>query len=239
MDTPRAILFDLDDTILDTTRSATRVWQLTAEAFATEIGQPPAVFNPILDESRRWYWADADRNRAGRLDVQQSRIDVTLHGLQRLGLDDPDLARRFADHYSEHRVASMRPFDGAFEALQHFKDEGVKMALLTNGDTKAQRDKVRHFGLDRYFEAVLIEGEVGYGKPDPRLFEAALEACDAPAAASWCVGDHLEWEVLAPQRLGLTGIWVDWDHQGLPDDAAATPDRIIHHIAELAGLDVP
>ena len=196
------------------------------------------MFNPILDESRVWYWADQDRNAAGRLDVQQSRVDVTLHGLQRLGLDDPDLARRFADHYSQNRVASMRPFDGALEALQHFLDEGVPMALLTNGDAQAQRDKVTHFGLDRFFKAILIEGEVGYGKPDPRLFETALKACDAPAEGSWCVGDHLEWEVLAPQRLGLTGIWVDWDRVGLPEDAPATPDRIIHHIAELAGLDV-
>ncbi len=113
------------------------------------------------------------------------------------------------------------------------------MALLTNGDAKAQRDKVEHFKLDRFFKAVFIEGEVGYGKPHPRLFERALEACHAPAAGSWCVGDHLGWEVLAPQRLGMTGIWVDWDHQGLPPDAEATPDRIIHHIAELAQLETP
>lgn len=232
-DPPRAILFDLDDTILDTTSSATRVWRLTAKAFEDEIGRPAAVFDPILDRARVWYWADPDRNHAGRLDVQKSRIEVTHHGLLELGIDDYQLATRFADHYSEHRVSSMQPFPGAIETLEHFASRGVPMALLTNGDAQAQRDKVDHFDLTQYFQAVLIEGELGYGKPDPQIFAQALKACDAPAAGSWCVGDNLAWEVAAPQSLGMQGIWCDWEGKTLPEDSEIVPDRVVMRIAEL------
>lgn len=230
---PRAILVDLDDTILDTTQSATRVWQLTAEAFEDEIGQPAAVFNPILDQSRVWYWSDPERNRQGRLDVQRSRIEVTHHGLRQLGIDNVALAERFANHYSDHRVSSMRPFPGALETLEHFHDAGIPMALITNGDAQGQRDKVEHFNLSPYFKAVLIEGEIGYGKPNPRIYQRALEACNAPAKGSWCVGDNLAWEVAAPQAMGMLGIWNDWEGINLPEDAEIIPDRVVRSIAEL------
>ncbi|MEM1109416.1 MAG: HAD family hydrolase [Planctomycetota bacterium] len=232
-DLPRAILFDLDDTILDTTLSATRVWRLTAKAFEEEIGQPAEVFDPVLDRARVWYWTDPKRNREGRLDVQKSRIEVTHHGLLELGIDDYALATRFADHYSEHRVSSMQPFPGAIETLEHFVALGVPMALVTNGDGRGQRAKVEHFDLTQYFQAVLIEGELGYGKPDRRVFDQGLAACDAPAKGSWCVGDSLAWEVAAPQQLGMVGIWNDWEGKTVPEDSEIIPDRVVMSISEL------
>lgn len=235
MTNPRALLIDQDDTILDTTDSATRVWRETAAAFESEIGRPACEFNPILDQSRLWYWSDPARHRLGRLDVFRSRVEVTLHGLQQLGIDDPDLAQRFAQHYTDRRITSMRFFPGARETLEYFHDAGVPMALLTNGDADAQRTKVQHFNLAPFFNAVLIEGELGYGKPDPRIYTQALRACDAKPHDAWCVGDNLAWEVAAPQKLGIAGIWVDWRAQGLPVENEITPDRIIQNIAELRG----
>ncbi|MEM8737205.1 MAG: HAD family hydrolase [Planctomycetota bacterium] len=230
---PAAILIDLDDTILDTTLSATRVWRMAAQAFESEIGRPAEEFNPVLDASRVWYWSDPERNRQGRLDVQRSRVEVTHHGFLQLGIEDYSLAERFADYYSRHRVSSMRPFPGAIKTLEFLQRTGVPMALITNGDARGQRDKVESFGLSRYFQAVLIEGELGYGKPDPRVFHRALAACGAAAEASWCVGDHLGWEVAAPQALGLKGIWNDWAGEGLPVDSEIKPDRIVRQISEL------
>ena len=235
---PAAILFDLDDTLLDTTLSATRVWQNTAEAFADEIGRGPEDFNPVLDASRRWYWSDPERNRAGRLDVRHARIEVTHHGLRQLGIDDRGLAERFAEHYTAHRVRTMALFDGARETLLHYNAAGVPLALITNGDASGQREKVAHFDLARHFAAILIEGELGFGKPDPRVYRRALDACGVAAgreADAWCVGDSLTWEVTAPQRLGLRGVWHDWAGRGPAEAAAAgvTPDRTVRRVAEL------
>ncbi|MEM7575993.1 MAG: HAD family hydrolase [Planctomycetota bacterium] len=239
--TPRALLLDLDDTILDTTLSATRVWHATAEAFAEEIGSPPEVFHPVLDASRKWYWADPQRNHAGRLDVRRSRVEVTIHGLEALKLNRTpaeleDLAERFTQHYSDHRVGSMRFFDEAKETLEAFYEQGMPMALVTNGDAFGQREKVERFGLERYFRAVLIEGEQGFGKPDARVFAKALSACEVEAQDAWCVGDNLSWEVAAPQRLGITGIWLDWAGDALPEDSEIVPDAVVRGISELPAL---
>jgi putative hydrolase of the HAD superfamily len=47
------------------------------------------------------------------------------------------------------------------------------------------------------------------------------------------IGDNLEWEVVAPQRLGIYAIWIDVHGEGLPDGSAVKPDRIIRSLTEL------
>ena len=107
------------------------------------------------------------------------------------------------------------------------------MALLTNGSATAQRAKIDRFGLRDHFEVVLIEGELGFGKPDPRVYHRALLALAVGAADTWMVGDNLEWDVAAPQELGVQGIWVDLRGTGVPHTSTTKPDRIIRALADL------
>lgn len=230
---PRAMLIDLDDTLLDTTSSSDRLWREVVDDFAGEIGHTPAAINRALDAAREWYWADPRRNRAGRLDLERSRFDVVDSALKRLGIDRRDLAKRFAQAYSDRRVGVMRAYPGVLDALAELRRRGVKLALLTNGMGPTQRDKVDRFELESLFDAVFIEGEIGLGKPEPELFRRALDALGVTAADTWVVGDNLEWEVAAPQRMGMAGIWVDWQGTGLPEDSSVKPDRIIRSITEL------
>jgi putative hydrolase of the HAD superfamily len=81
---------------------------------------------------------------------------------------------------------------------------------------------------------VIVEGEFGAGKPDPAVYAHALDSLGATPDQAWMVGDNLEWEVAVPKQLGLYTVWVDFAQQGLPPDALAQPDRIIHNLAELA-----
>src|SRR5207249_3416864 len=94
-----------------------------------------------------------------------------------------------------------------------------------------QRDKIGRHDLARYFDAILIEGEFGCGKPEARVYREALRRLGVGSEGAWMVGDHLEWDVLAPQRLGLTGVWIDRDGAGLPAETAGrspAPSRSIH-----------
>ena len=90
------------------------------------------------------------------------------------------------------------------------------------------------FGLASFFDSILIEGEVGFGKPDERVYRLALEALDTPAGDSWMVGDNLEWDVAQPQRLGIFAVWVDGAGKGLPAvDNTVRPDRVIRKLSDL------
>ena len=138
-----------------------------------------------------------------------------------------------ANGFRELRIESVRAYPGALDALAELKARGVKLALITNGSTRVQRAKIRRMELEQYFDHVQVEEEFGAGKPDPSVYLHALERLGADAANTWMVGDNLEWEVAAPQRLGITGIWIDAAGNGLPDDTDVAPDRIIRSITEL------
>ena len=72
------------------------------------------------------------------------------------------------------------------------------------------------------------------GKPDEAVYRHALQALGAVPTEASMVGDHLEWDVGAPQQLGLRGVWMDRGGRGLPSGSTVRPHRIIRSLEELA-----
>lgn len=231
---PQALLIDLDDTILDDSGAASRCWPEACSIHGAELGaiDPPALLETIR-RTGRWFWGDAERHRVGRLDLDAARAEVVAMALSELGIADPPLARRIAATYGALRDRDMRPFAGSVETVRWLRESGCRLALVTNGAGAAQRRKIERFDLAPLFDVILIEGEVGFGKPDLRVYRRALEALGAAAADSWMVGDNLDWDVAPPQSLGIYGIWIDHRGAGPPPGHAARPDRIIRGLEEL------
>jgi putative hydrolase of the HAD superfamily len=80
---------------------------------------------------------------------------------------------------------------------------------------------------------MFIEGEVGFGKPDERVYRLALETLDVGPKDAWMVGDNLEWDVAQPQRLGIFAIWIDGKGSGHRKLDSIRPDRTIRRLSEL------
>jgi putative hydrolase of the HAD superfamily len=231
---PRAILLDLDDTIIDFGSSAEPAWRAVCEEAATQTPglDDQALFNAI-QRVREWYWSDPDRHREGRADLRAASCRIVHQALRTLGLDLPELARATADRYRDRREAAITLFPQAVESLERLRASGTRLGLVTNGTARDQRAKIERFDLARHFDHILIEGEFGCGKPDELVYRATMEALQVQPADAWFVGDNLEWDVAAPQRLGLYAIWIDAARAGLPADAGTQPHRIIHSLAEL------
>src|SRR5207244_337012 len=98
------------------------------------------------------------------------------------------------------------------------------------------RLKIERFGLAPFFDCIVIEGEFGVGKPDERVYHHALDQLGALPAEVWMVGDNLEWDVAAPQRLGISSVWVDFANAGLPPGSRVQPEYIIRALSELLDL---
>ncbi len=229
-----AILFDLDDTLLADTVNATVCWRAACERCAPRAGGlTAAALLDAIEATRQWYWSDPERHRAGRLDLNRSREEVVRLALRSLGVDDPSLAADIAQANADLRDERMHLFPGALHTLKALRRRGLPMALLTNGHASLQRRKIERFGLAPYFDCIVVESEFGAGKPDPRVFQHALDRLGAAPAEACMVGDNLEWDVAGPQRLGVAGVWVDPTGAGLPPGSPARPDRIIHTVSEL------
>lgn len=233
---PPALLIDLDDTILDDSAGADASWERVTRRNVPD-GAPFSAsdLKAAIQRTRDWYWDDAKRHRAGRLDLDRARQTIVTAALANLGMEGADdLAQRIATDYTALRDAAMRPLPGALDALARLRKRGVRMGLITNGAAAAQRRKVERFALAQWFEVIVIEGEFGCGKPDERVYRHALATLQAAPESAWMVGDSLENDVLAPQRLGVTGVWVNPGGRRLPPDAPERPSRVIRALAELA-----
>lgn len=210
-----------------------QVWQ---ETFGDDAPAPADLGSLVeaVDQSARTFWSDPDRHRRGRLDLARTRFVIFDNGL---GTDERFSAAmrwQVADRCGVLMHAATQLFPDAVTTLEGLKAEGVRLALVTNGAGPVQREKVERFDLERHFAHVQIEGEAGVGKPEPEAYHKALSALDAHPGETWMVGDNLEWEVAAPQRLGMRGIWRDPRERGaLPRHASVVPDRIVARLSQL------
>jgi putative hydrolase of the HAD superfamily len=237
MTNPAAILFDLDDTLLNDSGATHDCWAMACNTYAPRLGSVSAVeLHAAIDAYRRWYWDDPDRHRQGRLDLQQARRHIVTTAVQRLGFNAPEIACQLADYHTLLRDEAMALFPQTLAVLQRTQESGIRAALITNGNAAPQRQKIDRFGLGHFFQTIVIEGEYGSGKPDPDVYRFALNQLSLEPTQAWMVGDNLEWDVAAPQRLGIYGIWNDIAGRGLPADSAVQPDRIINGIGELLTL---
>jgi putative hydrolase of the HAD superfamily len=232
MPIPGDIILDLDDTILDYSAPAERVWTELYPVFARKAGVPVEQLQRAVDESRRWYWSDPDRFREGRLNLQRARRIFVRSGFEKLGLRNQPLADEMADTFSRERELAIRPLAGAIDALEILQAGGAAMVLLTNGEESVQRAKITRFGLDRFFRAILIESETGVGKPDPRAHQAALAALGASPEQTWMVGDDLEFDIRPAKALGMRAAWITDPAKGKKSPADVTVSSILRLVKD-------
>jgi putative hydrolase of the HAD superfamily len=234
MNLPAGFLLDLDDTILDDSSNIDRCWRDACTANAGELsGLDLSIVLDTIRNTSRWYWGDPDRHRDGRLELDAARREVVRLALLELGVKNATLAARIGDAYGHHRDAGIEPLPDAIDTVRWLKASGCALALLTNGAGPAQRKKIARFGLAEFFDTILVEGEIGFGKPDPRVYQLALSRLGLAPRDAWMAGDNLEWDVAAPQQLGLFTIWIDRQGRGLPPLSSVRPDRVVRSLSEL------
>jgi len=227
----KALLLDLDDTLLDYSGGVEGCWQAACAEAAD--GVPQAALLAALIESRRWFWSDPARHRVERVNMPRAWTRIAADALDRCGAD-PGRAAAIAEAFAARRRAVMVLFPDALDFLGTLRARGLPLGLVTNGDAREQRFKIERHDLARYFDAIVIEGELGTGKPDAVAYRTALAALGvAPGPEVSMVGDHLEFDVAGAQRIGLRGVWLDRGGAGIPAGHPVRPDRIVRVLRDV------
>lgn len=238
---PKAILFDLDDTILSAYGQPHLAWTRIAAEQSAQLGalDVDALIATLAQVGRRfWNESPPEMQKHWRLNLPEARRAVVRRAFAHMteaghAMPALDAADAMADRFTDMRREEMHLFPGALETIDQLRETGVKLALITNGAALTQRAKVERFDLVHRFHHIQIEGEHGFGKPEEQAYRHAMEVLEVSPAQTWMVGDNLEWEVVMPQRLGIHAIWCDPYRQGLPADCGIRPDRIINSLPEL------
>ena len=227
----KALLLDLDDTLLDYSSGVDTCWEAACAAGAPDV--PRAALVAALTEARRSFWTDPEHNRRERVNMLRAWTRIATQALEQCGGD----ARRgsaIAEAFAARRRAIMTLFPDALQLLTTARGLGLPLGLVTNGDAREQRAKIERHDLARFFDVIVIEGEFGAGKPDAAVYRCAMGALGVePGPEVWMAGDHLEFDVAGPQRLGLRAAWIDRPGLGLPSESDIRPDRIVRDLGEL------
>ena len=235
MNKPKAILFDLDDTLLAFTPASVKAWRKCCDDFVLDNGVD-FTGSELLDSInnvRKWYWSDPERNKKGRENMKNARREVFTYALERFGFSDTEKINCTADSYTRLQEELWSLFEGTEEALINLKKAGIRLAVVTNGTAEVQRGKLRRFNIYDYFEYVVIDSEVGASKPDRVIFDYALNKLQLDSSEVWMIGDNLNWDVKGAQDCGIFAVWHDYEGRGLPQDTEIKPDLIINSICEL------
>lgn len=209
-------LFDLDNTLADRERA----FRICAGLLLEQYDLPPEHL-PWLVE------ADGDGlvPRPKFLEAVRNHLGLTVT----VG----DLDRWYAETYP----TCYTPEHESVAALRTLKDAGWLVAIVTNGQTVVQFEKVRRTYLDTVVDVVCVSEDLGLRKPDPAFFREAARRCGAPLTG-WMVGDSPSADVGGGAGVGLKTAWLHRQRAWDPD--AEPPDVVADRVAEVAAhlLDV-
>jgi putative hydrolase of the HAD superfamily len=233
---PKALFLDLDETLLADNASFTRSIQLVCEDLQGELPDSSLEgLETLYRAHSEAYWLDVGADvMAGRMSGTAVRLETWRRALAECGLSDEGIAQFAAKAYAKHRSETVTLYDDAKLLLERIAGR-FTMAIITNGSSRSQRQKVEEVALDLAAHIVVVSGEVGIAKPDPGIFRYALNRLRLRPADCWHIGDNLVADVAGARATGMTAVWLNRPGNARPE-SAAVPDLEIRTLEDLLPL---
>jgi HAD superfamily hydrolase (TIGR01662 family) len=99
------------------------------------------------------------------------------------------------------------PYSDAKSTLASLSQRGYKLGIIAN-QKLGTSERLESWELRQYFDIIVASAEIGYAKPDPRIFEKALKLAGCTAQQSVMVGDRLDNDMHPAKAVGMTTVWI-------------------------------
>jgi len=154
------------------------------------------------------YNGDNEQMRSFYEWTKQYQQEVWQNVLANFNITNPELTTAFVNKFQREKRVSYKAYSGVHEVLTKLK-ERYKLCIITNGAPDLQRLKIAEANLGQYFgDNIIVSGEVGIGKPDPQIFQMALEKLGTTAQTAVMIGDNLESDIQGAERANIVGITI-------------------------------
>lgn len=242
---PKAVFFDLDDTLCTYWDAAKTGLKTTFTELTPAPHTPKDLMHAWVLEFRLFcpHLAEQDWREKYWEHGETTRTELMRRALRRLDAFNEDLAQELSARYFEVRQASLVLFPDAQRILDRLVGK-YPLGLITNGPGDIQRLELARLGLEDKFQYVFIEGELKFGKPDPRVFQLAESQSGCLAADILFIGNSLSHDIRPAAACGWKTAWVrrpsdvppsandDSQQEPIPTEGIM-PDAIIESLDQL------
>lgn len=173
-----------------------------------------------------WDWYNV-----GKIDKDNLRKERFPRIFSRAGGKAEAIPVGFEEDFMHRTSSKPHVFPYSKEILEYLKGK-YKIHVITNGFNESQAKKMKSSGLDGFFELVVTSETTGYKKPDPRIFQFALDQLKTEAKHCLMIGDNPDSDILGAQRVNIDQVFFNPEGKSID----LQPTYTIAHLRELEDL---
>ncbi len=193
----RAVFFDMDDTLYDTSGFA---------AIARRAAVKSMVHNGLKCTEDEGYAQlmeiikEKGSNYSKHFNILVEQIN---------GVEDPLIIVNGIITYHNTKFAMLKLEPESFSILLYLKSQGYKVGLITNGKELKQWEKLVRLGVYPFFDDVVTSESVGVEKPNPEIFNIAMERLGVTAGTSLMIGNNFNADILGACEAGMQAMLIN------------------------------
>lgn len=215
------ILFDLDDTIHDRSRSLCKFAELfnLKYSYALDYNSKAIMKDIFFEIDRQGY---------------RPREEMFKELLSRISWKYKPNLKELIDYWNIEFPKCAEPMANMYNVLDFFMNKNIKMGIVTNGYSDFQNTKIDKLNLRKYMKTIIISEEVSIRKPHPEIFYLALSKINSSSETTLFVGDNPLLDIKGAIDAGLHSVWLSngraWDTKDY------MPEYIINNISGLKNI---
>ena len=211
------IFFDLDHTLWDFEKNSDLTFQKIFRIHNIKLNLKEflKVYKPLNFE----YWKLYREEKVTKQQLRYRRLKDTFDEIG-IPISD-DLIYKLSDDYINYLADFNHLFDGTIALLDYLKKK-YQLHIITNGFEEIQSKKMKNSNIYDYFDKIITSESVGVKKPNPKVFNYALDIAKAKKDNSIMIGDSLEADIEGALNIGLQAIHCNFDNSALINNKIIT-----------------
>lgn len=222
------IFFDLDHTLWDFERNSSEsLSEVFQEAQLHQYGvHSEEDFVQSFLKINTKLWDQFDRGLIPHTYIRENRFKLVFH---ELGATLPPHENEIGEKYLQALPTKKHLLNGALDILDYLANKGYNLHIITNGFNDVQNKKIQNAGIAHYFSNVVTFETANAKKPDPIIYEYAIEMTKTPRSQCLMIGDNWVADILGAKQVGLDTVYYNPANLQFED----TPTFDIQHLTDL------
>lgn len=196
------IFFDLDHTLWDFDKNSALTFKKIFKLYNVDVNADEFLLQYVPINLKYW-----KLYRDAKIDTETLRFDRLNETFKAVNFEvEDDLVHTLSHQYIAHLSTFTHVFENTFEILDYLK-VNYTLHIITNGFDELQQKKMKHSKIDHYFKTVTTADSAGVKKPNPIIFEYALNSAKVEADKSVMIGDSYEADIIGASNVGMDTIY--------------------------------